>query len=96
MTQPLITYNKDGSLSSLSGREAVDLMRIQSCIMGIRLHIESEGRIQITRGMGIMKLLKIAESYTKKSYKRTQGDAAITDLSHYFQLLKSTIPTETK
>lgn len=96
MTNPLITYNKDGSLSSLVGREAVELMRVQTIIMGIKMHVQSGGKMQITRGMGIMKLLEMAYTYTGKTYKRKQAEDAMNDLNVWFQTMKSTIPTETR
>ena len=89
-----IHYNPDGSLSALVGKDAVELMRVQSIIQGIKLHIKSG--VMITRGMGITKLLALATIYTGKKYKRTEGEQAMQDLNVWFQTMKSSIPTITK
>ena len=91
-----IHYNPDGSLSALIGPDAIELMRVQSIIQGIKLHIKSGGRMMITRGMGITKLLALATTYTGKKYKRTEGEQAMQDLNVWFQTMKSSIPTITK
>lgn len=94
--EPSITYRKDGSLSTLNGKEAVDLMRVQTIIMGIKMHVSSGGRMQITRGMSIMKLLGLAFQYSGNKYKRTECEKAIADLQVWFNNMKSTIPEETE
>lgn len=97
--EPKIIYNPDGSLSTLVGREAVDLMRLQTVISGIRMNIQTGGKMQLTRSATISNLIKIAETYTKKKYnfrKAADKQQAMDDLTDYFNLLKSTIPTETR
>lgn len=99
MNQPLITYRPDGSLSSLSGKEAVDLMRVQTIISGIAMNLKTGGKMQITRIATIGNLLKMATEYTGKKYSsRNDGDkqCAMIDLQLWFELMKSTIPTETR
>lgn len=96
MSEPMITYNKDGSLSSLTGREAVELMRVQTIITGIKMNIRTGGKMQLTRGATITKLLKMAGDYTGKTYKRSEKQQAMDDLNVWFNNMKSTIPTQTR
>lgn len=98
MTEPLITYNPDGSLRSLVGKDAVSLMRVQTVISGIAMNLSTGGKMQLTRGATIGNLLKIATEYTGKKYSsRNDGDkqCAMIDLQLWFNLMRSTIPEET-
>jgi hypothetical protein len=98
MTEPKIIYRKDGSLSSLQGREAVELMRVQTIISGINMNIRTNGQMVLTRGATITKLLGMASGYTGKKYssrKKEDKERAIADLTVWFNNMKSTIPTET-
>lgn len=99
MNSPKITYNKDGSLLALDGREAVELMRVQTIIMGIKMNISTNGAMVLTRGATITKLLTMASSYTGSKYsarKQADKERAIADLQVWFNNMKSTIPTETR
>lgn len=99
MTEPKITYRKDGSLSSLQGREAVELMRVQTIISGINMNIRTGGKMVLTRGATITKLLDMATGYTGKKYssrKPADKEQAVKDLTVWFNNMKSTIPTETR
>jgi hypothetical protein len=96
MSEPHITYNQDGSLSCLSGKEAVDLMRVQTIISGIRMNIATNGQMQLTRGATITLLLKLAGEYTGQVYKRSQKQKAMDDLTVWFNNMKSTIPSSTR
>jgi hypothetical protein len=96
MTEPMITYNKDGSLSCLTGKEAVELMRVQTIRMGIKMNIQTGGKMMLTRGATITNLLKMAGQYTGKTYTRSQKQQALDDLNMWFNNMKSTIPTETR
>jgi hypothetical protein len=58
-----------------------DWMRIFHIKQGIKIHIETKGQMQITRGWGITRLLDAASEYTGKKYKRTEGEHAIKDLN---------------
>lgn len=92
MSEPEIQYNKDGSLRALIGREAVDLMRVQTIISGIRMNIATGGKLMLTRGATITRLLQLAGEYTGKSYKRSEKQEAMDDLRVWFNNMKSTIP----
>lgn len=97
-TQPLITYNKDGSLCSLEGADAMQLMRVQTIISGIAMNLATGGQMQLTRGVTITKLLTMATEYTGKKYSArndSEKQCAMMDLQVWFNLMKSTIPTTT-
>lgn len=99
MQQPHITYRANGELSSLSGKEAVELMRVQTIISGIAMNLLSGGKMQLTRTATIGNLLKLATTYTGKKYSsRNDGDkqCAMIDLQLWFALMKSTIPESTE
>lgn len=91
-----IVYNKDGSLAALHGKDAVHLMRVQTIISGIRMNIATNGRMQLTRGAGITKLLALAGQYTGKTYKRTQRQEAMDDLKVWFDTMKAALPHEVR
>jgi len=91
-----IIYRADGSLSALVGKDAVSLMRVQTVITGIKMNIQTGGKMQLTRGATITNLLKIAGQYTGKTYKRSQKQEAIDDLIVWFQTMKSALPEETR
>lgn len=94
MTDASIVHDKNGNLVALNGKDAVSLMRVQTIIQGIKMDIETNGRMQLTRGMTVGKLLKMATEYTGVTYKRTEKAKAIDQLTCWFHLMKSTIPTE--
>lgn len=96
MSDSEIIYNKDGSLSALVGRDAVSLMRVQTIITGIRMNINTGGKMQLTRGATITHLLKLAGEYTGKTYKRSQKQQAMDDLNVWFQTMKAALPQSTR
>ena len=91
-----IVYNKDGSLAALNGKDAIQLMRVQTIMSGIRLNIATNNKMQLTRGATITRLLSMASEYTGKKYKRTQKQEALDDLNVWFQTMKSALPTREK
>lgn len=88
-----IHYNKDGSLRALVGRDAVELMRVQTIMTGIKMNIRTGGKMQLTRTATISNLLKLAGEYTGKKYKRSQKQEAYDDLNVWFNNMKSALPT---
>ena len=91
-----IQLTEKGELSALVGRDAVALMRVQTILMGIKMHVKSGGRMMITRGMGITKLLALASQYTGNKYKRTETEKALDELNVWFQTMKSSLPVVIK
>lgn len=96
MSDDKIIYNKDGSLSALIGKEAAHLRRIQRVMSGIRMDIQTGGRMQLMQGGTIPRLLRIAGEYTGKKYKRTEKQQALDDLNVFFHTLKASLPEEVK
>lgn len=92
MSEPSIDYRKDGSLSSLQGKEAVDVYRVAQLMSSIRMMVKTNGRLIPTRGFTMKKALTMATSYTGVSYKRTEAEKAIADLKVWLETMKSTIP----
>lgn len=91
-----IHYNKDGSLRALVGKDAVSLMRVQTIITGIRMNIQTKGKMVLTRGATITHLLKLAGEYTGQTYKRSEKQKALDDLNVWFNNMKSALPTKTE
>lgn len=91
-----LTYRKDGNLSSAEGPDAMRLMRAAHIKSGISIHVRTQGRMQITRGWGIMRLLDAATELTGQKYKRNEGERAMRDLTVWIETMKSALPTETR
>lgn len=96
MSYSEIIYNKDGSLSTLVGKDAVSLMRVQTIITGIRMNIQTGGKMQLTRAATITNLLKMAGEYTGKKYTRNQKEQAMADLQEWFTEMKAALPQSTR
>lgn len=75
--------NKNGSLSSCSGTDAVDIYRIRCLISALGL---LEKGIKPTRGFTITYGLTLATQYTGNKYKRTEIEQAKQDLDKIMQL----------
>lgn len=90
---PKITYNKDGSLLSLDGFDAIEVYRVATLRSAIGL---LEVGITPTRGFTMKKALLVAKTYTGKDYKRTDAKQAKEDLKVWLELMKSTIPVEVR
>ena len=91
-----IVYNKDGSLAALHGKDAVHLMRVQTIISGLRMNIATGGRMMLTRGATVTKLLALAGEYTGKKYKRTEKEQAMADLQVWFNEMRAALPQEVR
>ena len=90
-----IVYDKNGRLCALNGKDAVSLMTIQTIIMGINAHVQTNGRMRITRGATISFLLKSASKYTGKTYRVRKSEdhlQAVKDLKAYFDEMKAALP----
>ena len=93
MTDSSITYDKNGHAVTFSGPDAVELYRVASIASAIRLYVKCG--IIPTRGVGIMKMLAIAGTYTGKTYKRNGATQAVEDLNVWVQTMKAALPHET-
>lgn len=72
--------NKDGKLQSITGRDGMDVMRIRTLILAIKMLVDTNGRMQITRGWNMKRCLTEATAYTGNKYKRTEGVRAQEEL----------------
>lgn len=88
-----IVYNKKGEMVALHGKDAVSCMRVATIMSGIRMNIQTKGRMQLTRGANITHLLKLAGQYTGKTYKRTQKEVALADLQAWLDTMKLALPS---
>lgn len=86
------TVRKDGSLAMAVGHDAVRVMQVNAIITGLDMYIKTGGKMILTRGATPTRLLKMAESYTGKKYKRTQKQDAINDLKEWRSLMMSALP----
>lgn len=87
-----ISTTKDGSITGFVGPDAVHLVRVRTIISGIRLNIQTNGRMQLTCGATITALLKMAGQYTGKAYKRTQKEQALRDLEEWSANMSLALP----
>jgi hypothetical protein len=90
-----IHYRPNGELSALVGRDATQLMRVNTILRGIDMYIATGGKMILTRGATITKLLAMATEYTGQKYKRTEAKRARDDLNVWFYTMKSALPTYT-
>lgn len=91
-----IVYGKDGKLRALVGKDAVCLMQIQTIIQGINMHVQTDGRMRLTRGANITRLLTLASTYTGKKYRVRKTEdhlQAVKDLREFFENMKAALPT---
>jgi hypothetical protein len=80
MSDADITISKAGFVA-FRGTDAVHLLRVRTIMSGIKLHLSTGGKMKLTRGSSITKLLELASTYTGKDYKRTQAAQAWDDLN---------------
>jgi hypothetical protein len=86
-----ITHDNGGTM--FAGNDAVHLYR--AAVVRSSLGLLQKG-IQPTRGMTMTKVLKLVTYYTGKTYKRTESNKAIDDLTVWIETMKSAIPVENK
>lgn len=92
MTDEGIHLTKDGELKMLVGRDAMQLMRVRTVMSGLKMYIDMNGRMILTRGATITVLLKIATEYTGRKYKRTEAARALSDLTEWANLMTTALP----
>lgn len=89
MTDSIITQGKGGTM--FAGHDAVHLYR--AAVLRSSLKLLQAG-IRPTRGVTMTKALQMVAEYTGKTYKRTQSNNAIADLTIWIETMKSAIPVE--
>ena len=88
-----IRYSKSrGEATSYVGRDATELFRVNMIKVSIKLYMKT-GMIP-TRGVTINKMLKMAEQYTGRKYKKSEAAYAVEDLHNWVTCMVSALPIE--
>lgn len=86
-----IVANQHGAIG-FHGRDATELYRVMVLRQGLKL---LKVGIAPTRGFTYKKGLAIASVYTGRTYKRSEVDQAVKDLTVWIETMKSAIPVIT-
>jgi hypothetical protein len=86
-----ITVSQGGT--TYAGPDAVNLYRAAVIRSALKLLIKG---IKPTRGATMTSTLALVKEYTGKTYKRTEGERAIDDMTIWIETMKSAIPVEHK
>lgn len=91
MSDSYIVYSK-GRKEAVSyvGKDATELYRVNMLKVSIRLWLKTG--IKPTRGVGIRKMLDMAQLYTGRRYKTSEAADAIDDLHNWVSLMVSSLP----
>jgi len=93
MSDSYIRYSKSrGEATSYVGRDATELFRVNMIKVSIKLYMKT-GMIP-TRGVTISKMLKMAEQYTGRKYKKSEAAYAVEDLHNWVTTMVSALPIE--
>lgn len=90
--EPSFSYHPDGSLASANGTDAVRCYQVACLISALKMMRVSNGRVIPTRGYTMTKGLRMASTFTGRTYKRTEAEQAERDLRVWLENMKSTIP----
>jgi hypothetical protein len=93
MGDSYIVYSKGRQeATSYVGRDATELFRVNMLKISIRLWVKTG--MKPTRGLGIKKMLAMAERYTGRKYKTSEASEAIDDLHNWVTCMVSALPIE--
>lgn len=93
MSDSYIRYSKSrGEATSYVGRDATELYRVNMIKVSIKLWMKTG--MMPTRGVTISKLLKMAEQYTGRKYKKSKAAYAVEDLHNWVSTMVSALPIE--
>lgn len=76
--------------TSYIGRDATELFRVNMLKVSIRLWVKTG--MKPTRGVGIKKMLGMAERYTGRKYKTSEASQAVDDLHNWVTTMVSALP----
>ena len=62
--------------------EQMQWLRLKTALMGLKMLIDTNGRMMITRGANAKSMMLIVGEYTGKTYKRNQQKVALEDGMH--------------
>ena len=93
MSDSFIRYSR-GRKEAVSyvGTDATSLYRVNMIKISIKLYMKT-GMIP-TRGVTISKMLKMAEQYTGRKYKKSEAAYAVEDLHNWVTCMVSALPIE--
>ena len=93
MEDSKIIYSRSrGEATSYIGRDATQLFRVNMLKSSIKLWMKTG--VMPTRGIGIQKMLKMAEMYTGRKYKKSEAAYAVEDLHNWVTVMVSALPIE--
>lgn len=93
MEDSKIIYSRSrGEATSYIGRDATQLFRVNMLKSSIKLWMKTG--MMPTRGIGIQKMLKMAEMYTGRKYKKSEAAYAVEDLHNWVTVMVSALPIE--
>lgn len=78
--------NKEGQLKSITGSDGMDVLRIRTLMLAIKMLVDTDGRMQVTRGWNMKRCLTEATTYTGNKYKRTETSRAMGELQKIIDL----------
>lgn len=88
-----IVYSKSRKeATSYIGPDATQLYRVNMIKVSIKLWLKTG--MMPTRGVGIKKMLKMAEQYTGRKYKTSEAAYAVEDLHNWVTTMISALPIE--
>ena len=93
MSDSFIRYSRGrGEATSYVGPDSTQLYRVNMIKVSIKLWIKTG--MMPTRGVTITKLLKMAEQYTGRKYKKSEAAYAVEDLHNWVSCMVSALPIE--
>lgn len=91
MSDSYIEYSRGRKeATSYVGRDATELYRVNMLKVSIKLWMKTG--MMPTRGIGIRKMLKMAEVYTGRKYKTSEAAYAVEDLHNWVTCMVSAMP----
>ena len=91
-----IEHDANGTFRAAVGPDATNLFRAITTLSAIRMHVNTGGRLRLTRMASPTLLLQIAGEYSGKKYKRTQFAEAQADLQKWIDTMKAALPHVTR
>lgn len=85
-----IGVDKDGRATSFVGPDAVNLFRAATLASGLRMYANTGMRL--TRHVSPTQMLKMAQQYTGKEYRRGQHMVAANDMKVWIDTMKAALP----
>ena len=86
----IVYSNKRQEATTYVGHDATQLYRVNMLKTCIKLWIKTG--MMPTRGVGIHKMLKMAEVYTGRKYKKSEAKYAVEDLHNWVTMMVSALP----